>query len=113
MAGCMNHVNLRAGNGDDLTVREGSGRTPVGVSENPDGLIGRVKQDGRPGGFGEFGGKTNVIVMCVRAGYGDDGPASDDRQNCFDVMWSIDNHAFEVIADDPNVVVNVKCLAVQ
>ncbi|CAB4974205.1 unannotated protein [freshwater metagenome] len=113
MAGRMKHANLRAGNGDDLTVSESSRRTQVGVGEKPDGRIGRVKQDRRSGRFSELGGKTHVIVMCVGARDGDDLAAAYDRQDCFDVVRRIDDDAFDVIADDPHVVVDVKCLAVQ
>ncbi len=58
-------------------------------------------------------GDAHVVVVGVRAEDRLDAPVADHREDAVDVVRGVDDHALLVVADDPDVVVDLEGLAVE
>jgi hypothetical protein len=72
-----------------------------------------VQQDRRAGALAQGGRDPYVIVVGVGADDGPDGPVADHGHDRVDVVRRVDHHALGVVADHPDVVVDVVRLTVE
>jgi len=83
------------------------------MGELPDGQVGRMEQHRCLDRSSEVRCDTNVVVVRVRTQHGKDLSIPDHAYDIGDIVRGIDHHAFGVVANHPDVVVDVEGLSVQ
>ena len=109
----MDDVELVVRDAESVAVLKVGIPFEIPVGECPQLLIARVQEHGRVKAFGELRGKTRVVVVGMRQEDREERPLAHELFNGVDVVRSVDHDAVLVIADDPNVVGDVECLAVE
>jgi len=109
----MQHREVGTGHGERLPVGQIPVRGPARVGLIPELAVGGVQPDGRVGGLGQGGGGVDVVVVGVGAQDGGEPPGPDGGQDRVRVVRGVDHHAFGVVAEHPDVVVNVPGAAVK
>ena len=72
-----------------------------------------MQQDGGAGRVGDLTGGVDVVVVAVRTDHGDHAPATDGVQDRAGLVRGVDHDDLGVVADQPDVVVDVEVLAVE
>ena len=83
------------------------------MGELPQRPVVGVQQDRRDDALPQRRGDPHVVVVGVRADDRLDPAVPDDRHDALDVVGRVDDHALHVVADHPDVVVDVMSLPVQ
>ena len=112
VAGRVEHHQVDAAGRDDVAIVEGSVVRTIGVHDVPQHRVVGVQEDRRVDGLGERDGGVDVVVVPVRADDRHDAAAVhalDDRRV---VVGGVDHEHLVVVADQPDVVVDVEVLAV-
>ncbi len=104
-----------AGAGDLELPAVGQVEVPevVGVGELPQRLVVGVQEDRRDDGLAQRGRDAAVVVVGVGEQDRLHRAARDDGEDVLDRVRGVDDHALVVVADDPDVVVDVEGLAVE
>ena len=109
----MQHVEVGARHRDDVAVGEEPVGGPVAVHVPPELVVVAVDPDRRVDGGGEVDGRVHVVVVPVGADDGDDAAAGDGLGDRPVVVGGVDDDDLVVVADEPDVVVDVEALAVE
>ena len=108
----MDHLGVEAGHRHDVAVGQ-RGEGHARVDDVPQHGVGRVEVD-RPGNAGdELLHGVDVVVVRVSAHDADNTAASYSTEDGLRVMGGIDDEDLVVISDEPDVVVDLKILAVE
>ena len=109
----VQHPQRGAGDLDLLAVGEVDVPQLVGVGELPQRPVVGVQQDRRGHPLPQRRRDPDVVVVGVGAQDRLDRAVADDREDRLDVVRGVDHHALGVVADHPDVVVDVEGLAVE
>ncbi len=113
MTGRVQDLQVGARGLDHLAVGEMGVGVAVGVGLLPQRQVVRVQPDRGARAVGEFGGRVDVVVVGVGADDGGQPAVADRREDGVGVMGRVDDDDLVVVADDPDVVVDVPGAAVE
>ena len=85
----------------------------VGVGHPPQHVVGGVQQHRGVERLAQFGGDGDVVVVAVGAHHRDHVPAADGVDDRLRGVGGVEHHHIVVVADDPDVVVDVPTAAVE
>ena len=107
MPGCVPYRGPGPGDFDRLPVGQVPVRRPAGIGLIPEFAVGGVQPDRRAGGLSQVRSGIDVVVVGVGAQDGGEPARPHGGQDRVRVMRGIDDHAFGVVAEQPDVVVYV------
>jgi hypothetical protein len=113
VSGGVQHDEFCAGHGEAAMVGQVAVRGSAGVRLLPQEPVVQVEQDGCSGPVGQGGGGVDVVVVGVRAYDGDDAACTDGGGDLRVVVCRVDHDDLVGVAEDPDVVVDLPCSAVQ
>jgi hypothetical protein len=112
VSGCVDHSNVDARHGNSLIVGE-RGIVHRWVCLLPQHLVVRMQENGRVESLAELRRHGDVVVVRMRAEHRDDGAITDGVDDRLRSVRGIDDEHLRVVADEPDVVVDVPAAAVE
>ena len=114
MAGGVQHEELHVADLHDVAVGEVQRRGEVGVALVPQDAVVGVQRDLRPGMGGEqLGHDRDVVVVRVRQQDVGEAAVTDELEDRAGVVRGVDDDALGVVADHPDVVLDLPRAAVE
>jgi hypothetical protein len=113
MAGGVQDLQGSAGDGENLAVGEVGVPRRGTMHQRPEGLVGRMQEDGGADGGAKGGGDADMVVMGMGAHDGGDGPVPHKGEDVGNGVGGVYDNARRSVTDDPEVVVDGEGLAVE
>ena len=107
MARRVQNVQFSATNLDQLAVGQRVINPAVGVDDLPQHRIIRMQEDWRPRFVGEIGCGVDVVVVTMGANNRPQCSAAEAIENGAVVVGGVDDDGLVVVADDPDVVLDL------